>query len=213
MYPIRWSDCALGFCGGGAEGRHVLCGQQRPSWRQALAVVPRLVQCASHTHTHTYALARVLTGRTRLRDNIKAPESFIGTADAVSAIHSLEREIAAIDERFERGELNSFGQSEEVVLQRFQELRRRQVDLSRRQVELLSKKAKTRFGAEQSTPQCTCSCGSLSHLYTRAAGGLEQLTADMQKLCSMIEQVELLTQPERGPPKVRTTTTTTNARS
>jgi hypothetical protein len=115
------------------------------------------------------------------RDNIKAPESFMGTSDAVNAINSLEREIAAIDERFARGELNSFGQSEEVVLQRFQELRRKQVDLSRRQVELLSKKAKGRFGTEQ--------------------GGLEQLSADMQKICAMIEQVEVLTQPERGPAK------------
>lgn len=42
-------------------------------------------------------------------------------------------------------ELNAFGKDEEVVLQRFQELRRRQVDLSRRQVELLSRKQRGRF--------------------------------------------------------------------
>jgi hypothetical protein len=39
-----------------------------------------------------------------------------------------------VDDRFEKGELNSFGKSEEIVLQRFQELRRRQVELSRKQV-------------------------------------------------------------------------------
>ena len=98
--------------------------------------------------------------------------------DAVNAVDALEQEIAAIDRRFGSGELNSFGTREEVVLQRFQELRRRQVDLSRKQVELLtSKKSKGRFGAGQQ--------------------GMDQLTSEMQKLCSMIEEVERLTMGDR----------------
>ncbi len=105
-------------------------------------------------------------------DNVTQP--FMGNADAVSAIDALEKEIAAVDRRFGSGELNSFGTSEEVVLQRFQELRRRQVELSRKQVELLSsKKTKGRFGTGQQ--------------------GLDLLTAEMQKLCTMIEEVERMT--------------------
>jgi len=105
-------------------------------------------------------------------DNMK--ETFMGNNDAVGAVGSLEKEIEAVDRRFGSGELNSFGASEEVVLQRFQELRRRQVELSRKQVELLSsRKTKGRFGAGQQ--------------------GLDSLTAEMQKLCTMIEEVERLT--------------------
>lgn len=67
-------------------------------------------------------------------------EGFMSNPDAANAVSALEREIAAVETRFKSGELNSFGQSEELVLQRFQELRRRQVDLSRKQVEMLSSK-------------------------------------------------------------------------
>lgn len=90
---------------------------------------------------------------------------------------SLEREIAAIDQKFSNKELNSFGPGEDVVLQRFQEIRRRQVELSKRQIDMLSdKKKKGRYGPEQA--------------------GLEHLTEEMQKLCFMMEDVERLTLEE-----------------
>lgn len=96
--------------------------------------------------------------------------------EAVNAVDALEKEIALVDRRFAAGELNSFGKDEELVLQRFQELRRRQVDLSRKQVELLSsKKTKGRFGAAGQQQ------------------GLDSLTTEMQKLCGLIEEVERMT--------------------
>ncbi len=99
----------------------------------------------------------------------------MNNSEAVNAVDALEKEIAAVDRRFGAGELNSFGKDEELVLQRFQELRRRQVELSRKQVDLLSsKKTKGRFGAE-------------------GQQGLDSLTTEMQKLCGMIEEVEKLT--------------------
>ena len=101
----------------------------------------------------------------------------MGNPEAVGSVTQLQREIDAVSERFQRGELNAFGkETEEIVLQRFQELRRRQVELSRKQVELLSsKKTKGRFGA--------------------GAGGLDDLTSEMQKLCGLIEKVEQMTVP------------------
>jgi hypothetical protein len=58
----------------------------------------------------------------------------------------------------------------------FQELRRRQVELSRKQVELLSsKKSKGRFGA------------------ATGQQGLDSLTTEMQNLCGLIEAVERMT--------------------
>ena len=111
---------------------------------------------------------------TSFQDYDDMKETFMGNPEAVNAVTALESEIAAVEARFKAGELNSFGKSEELVLQRFQELRRRQVDLSRKQVELLSsKKTKGRFGA--------------------GPGGLDELTSEMQKLCGMIEDVERLT--------------------
>lgn len=100
----------------------------------------------------------------------------MNNTEAINAVDALEKEIAAVDRRFGAGELNSFGKDEELVLQRFQELRRRQVELSRKQVELLSsKKSKGRFGAAGQQQ------------------GLDALTTEMQKLCGMIEEVERLT--------------------
>jgi hypothetical protein len=109
-------------------------------------------------------------------DNLRSGETFLANSDAVSNVKQLERDVAAIEQRFSQGELNSFGPAEKEVLLQFQELRRRQVELSRKQVELFSsKKTRGRFG----TPE---------------APGLEQLTEEMHVLCGMIEDVEKMAQ-------------------